>query len=81
MKTTTEKQRKKWEKVRARGFNRYVVFSAFSCGILVTIFGIIYKYVFLEKIKMEAIGWRLIGFSILGLLSGWFTYERTESLY
>lgn len=81
MRLMSQRTRKSWEKTRARGFNRFVVRSTLLFGFFMPIFQMASEYIFDGKINPKAIGWRIIGYSIVGLLCGWWTYEWNEYKY
>ena len=77
----SEKQQKRWEKTRAKGFNRYVILHTLIYPVFMTICFTIGGYVFDEEIESGEIFIRFIIFLIGGFVLGWWSYERNERLY
>jgi hypothetical protein len=77
----SEKQQKKWEKTRAKGFNRYIILIGLVCPVFMTISFILASYFFDEKINTREMFIRFILLLVGGFLFGWWSYERNERLY
>jgi hypothetical protein len=81
MKLMSEKQQKKWEKTRAKGFDRFVFNRTLLCGIGIPILETFLDYIFDGKLNLQKFGWRVIGYTIAGLLGSWWIYEWNEYKY
>lgn len=77
----SEEQRKKWERTRAKGFNRYIIWFGLVYPILITLFLFIGSHVYDEKINTRGLFIRFILLLIVGFAFGVWSYERNERLY
>lgn len=76
-----EEQVKDWEKTRAKGFDRYVISKTLLCGFGGLSIMVITDFIFDGTLKIERLGWRLIGYLIAGLILSWCVYEWNDYRY
>jgi hypothetical protein len=76
-----EKQLKRWEKMRAKGFTLFVIGYALVLGIFLTIFNFLFEYYWDGVWKTDRIVFNLIFNLIIGAVIGWLTYRSSEKAY
>ena len=76
-----EKQIKKWEKTRAKGFIRFVIKFALILSIAVTITSLLFDYYWDGVWKTDDIVFNFIFGFLINSVGGWIIYRTTENKY
>lgn len=76
-----EKQMARWEKIRKKGFNWFVIKCTFGFPLVMLAVALIMPYIIGEEFNSRELRINLILAFFIGFFTGWISYEWNEYVY